>query len=313
MAVDFTTPVKTQNYDTGVLQSIRANQIAIASFLDGQTITGNTSGLKRYNASTQMFEKSDGTNWSTMPLAYLPLGGGTLNGALVLSGNASASLNPVPLQQLNSALSGYAMSSALANYALLSGASFSGAVTTGGNVIANGSVSAAYIATTGTGAIVAAGPVYGGNGSLTTTGLFYIGASNATTPVLNFDSNDCLAYDRSGNTLSTVVNNNAVTVTQTGAFLVNGLCQAQAATNVEVDLGLSNPNTLLRHYLRGDGTAGMYDATRGIVRYNADTAGNFTTVGLLYGRGGGAGLGQITVQSGGSPSGGAAGDLFLIY
>jgi hypothetical protein len=32
--------------------------------------------------------------------AYLPLGGGTLTGPLVLAGNATANLNPVPLQQL---------------------------------------------------------------------------------------------------------------------------------------------------------------------------------------------------------------------
>jgi hypothetical protein len=35
---------------------------------------------------------------------YVPLGGGTMSGLLVLSGNASANLNPVSLQQMNSAI-----------------------------------------------------------------------------------------------------------------------------------------------------------------------------------------------------------------
>lgn len=77
---------------------------------------------------------------STNLSGYLPLSGGTMSGLLVLSGNASANLNPVPLQQLNSMLGGYVTSgqltTALAAYLPLTG----GTVT--GNLGVNGTFNA---------------------------------------------------------------------------------------------------------------------------------------------------------------------------
>ena len=315
MAVDFTSPVKTQNYDTGVLQSIRANQIAIASFLDGQTITGNTAGLKRYNASSQLFEKSDGTNWTTMPLAYLGTAGGTMTGLLTLSGNATANLNPVPLQQMNSALSGYASSSSLSNYAALSGAGFTGSVSVAGNLStasgfsASGSISGS--------AMTAAGSIIAANVSLTTAGTFYLGSSDANTPIVNFDANDYLGYNRGGNTLTTYIGGAAMIVTNATGNTLNGALTwaSSGGSSYSGNFHLYNNGTGNGPYVRVNPSNGMemVDSGYANINFTFSDNGNFQSRGLLFGRGGGAGLGQITVQSGGSPSGGAAGDLFLIY
>lgn len=58
----------------------------------------------------------------------LPLAGGILTGALTLAGNATANLNPVSLQQMNSAISG-----AVAPYLPLAGAAMTGLMTLSGN------------------------------------------------------------------------------------------------------------------------------------------------------------------------------------
>lgn len=70
------------------------------------------------NGQALMF---NGTVWiPTNPQVGLPLSGGTLTGPLVLSGNATAALNPVTLQQLQ------------ANYLLLTGGTVTGALTVNG-------------------------------------------------------------------------------------------------------------------------------------------------------------------------------------
>jgi len=62
----------------------------------------------------------------------LPLAGGILTGALTLAGNATANLNPVPLQQMTSAIS-----AAVAPYVPLAGATMTGLLVLSGNASAN--------------------------------------------------------------------------------------------------------------------------------------------------------------------------------
>ena len=45
---------------------------------------------------------------TTSTNVFLPLSGGVMSGLMALSGNAISNLNPVPLQQMNTALAGYA-------------------------------------------------------------------------------------------------------------------------------------------------------------------------------------------------------------
>lgn len=74
-----------------------------------------------------------GRNGLTMSWApVLPLAGGILTGALTLAGNATANLNPVPLQQMTSAIS-----AATAGYLPLAGGTMSGLMTLSGNASAN--------------------------------------------------------------------------------------------------------------------------------------------------------------------------------
>lgn len=74
MAIDFTKPITTDNYSTGVLPRIRDNDLALAKFLEGETITaGLVAGVKRYNATTDLFERYSGSAWAEMPLAYVKL------------------------------------------------------------------------------------------------------------------------------------------------------------------------------------------------------------------------------------------------
>jgi hypothetical protein len=63
---------------------------------------------------------------------FLALGGGTMTGDIVLKGNATASFNPVPLQQLNSAIA------PLANYLPLAGGTVTGNLNVNGGLVALG-------------------------------------------------------------------------------------------------------------------------------------------------------------------------------
>jgi hypothetical protein len=95
MPIDFTSPKTSDNYSTLFVPNIIANQLSMAKFLDSgtETITaGLTTGLKRYNATSTLFEKYTGVAWAEMPLAYLKLGGGTLTGAFGVT-NAATTLS----------------------------------------------------------------------------------------------------------------------------------------------------------------------------------------------------------------------------
>lgn len=89
----------------------------------------------------------DGAKWesSTSASLYLPISGGTLTGALTLSGDATAALNPVSLQQLQN------------GYLPLSGGTVTGALAVSGGIrgVTDGSNAAAgmvgeYMTVTGT-------------------------------------------------------------------------------------------------------------------------------------------------------------------
>lgn len=71
---------------------------------------------------------------------YLPLAGGVMLGPITLAGNATANLNPVPLQQLNTRL---------AAYLPLTGGSLSGPLSVAGNMVATGLVQGGTVNSTG--------------------------------------------------------------------------------------------------------------------------------------------------------------------
>lgn len=103
MPIDFTKPVKTDNYDTGLLSSIRAHVIALACMLDptdAGTLTSPPTGARRFNAGTGLFERFNGTSWvemstgllksATAATTYAPLTGAGASGSWGISVTGSA-------------------------------------------------------------------------------------------------------------------------------------------------------------------------------------------------------------------------------
>lgn len=71
MSIDFSKPVKTDNYDTGFLSAVREHVAALAMWLDStnSVITGTPPAYaKRYNRSTKYIEEFNGTSWTTLPV-----------------------------------------------------------------------------------------------------------------------------------------------------------------------------------------------------------------------------------------------------
>lgn len=87
MTIDFNNPSVAQAYDTGYTQAIRDHFLAIGKFLEGESPSNLVAGIKRYNATSDLFEQRNAGNtaWEEMPLAYLKLAGGTLTGTLNVS------------------------------------------------------------------------------------------------------------------------------------------------------------------------------------------------------------------------------------
>lgn len=74
MPIDFTKPVKTDNYDTGMLSSIRAHVAALACMLDptdAGALTSPPTGARRFNAGTGLFERFNGASWVEQSTSYL--------------------------------------------------------------------------------------------------------------------------------------------------------------------------------------------------------------------------------------------------
>lgn len=103
MPIDFSKPVKTDNYDTGLLSSIRAHVAALAMMLDptdAGTVTSPPTGARRFNASTGVLERYNGTAWveqstsylksATAASTYAPLGGSGASGTWNISVTGSA-------------------------------------------------------------------------------------------------------------------------------------------------------------------------------------------------------------------------------
>ena len=73
MSIDFAKPVKTDNYDTGLLSSIRAHIVALACQLDPSdagTVTAPPTGARRWIVGS-VPERYNGTSWAAMSTGFL--------------------------------------------------------------------------------------------------------------------------------------------------------------------------------------------------------------------------------------------------
>ena len=107
MPADFNKPVKTDNYDTGLLATIRAHITAVAMMLDptdAGTLSNTPAGARRFNAGTGVFERFNGSSWveqgtsylkaAAAAAAYAPLGGAGASGTWGISVTGSAGSVP---------------------------------------------------------------------------------------------------------------------------------------------------------------------------------------------------------------------------
>lgn len=74
MSIDFNKPVKTDNYDTGFLSTVRAHVVALAMMgdpTDAGAMTNTPTGARRFNASTGVLERFNGSAWVEQSTSYL--------------------------------------------------------------------------------------------------------------------------------------------------------------------------------------------------------------------------------------------------
>jgi len=141
MAYDSTKPAIADNYSTGYTQTIKDNFNYVLRWGEGDSVTGTTpTNAKRYNPTNDYFEYYTGSAWAILPLDYLRKTGGgeqTCTQATVFS--ASVSPLRVEVGGVKYAVMHYGMFNP-DDKANLSGANFSGAITTTSTVTASGRV-----------------------------------------------------------------------------------------------------------------------------------------------------------------------------
>lgn len=101
MAIDFANPVQTQNFNTGVLQSIRDHFSAVGAWLDptfgGMGYSNQATGTKRYNGSSGLFEYWNGSAWANLAVAYVRQDGVNtpMTGRLISAGGVATGNNGI--------------------------------------------------------------------------------------------------------------------------------------------------------------------------------------------------------------------------
>ncbi len=92
MAMDFTSPKTTDNYSTQFVPNIISMFLALGMMGDPTlvgTYTGLATGIKRFNESTQVFERYSTTtsSWTAQPTGYALKAGDNITGSLVFANN----------------------------------------------------------------------------------------------------------------------------------------------------------------------------------------------------------------------------------
>lgn len=90
MAFDQTKPIKTDNFDTGVLSSIRSNFLAAALLFESATVTftgGTPTGTKRFNNTSGLLEYYTGSAWAELATGYLKNVAPTGAGSVAIAGS----------------------------------------------------------------------------------------------------------------------------------------------------------------------------------------------------------------------------------
>ena len=290
MPADFNKPVRTDNYDTGLLATIRAHITAVAMMLDptdAGTLSNTPAGVRRFNAGTGVFERFNGSAWveqatgyikaAAVAAAYAPLGGAGVSGTWGISVTGSAGSVPWSGVSNPPAITGITASTS----------------TTGSTVAqrdVNGYLWAVYFNSSAGLESITPGAIWvesaAADGYLRKVSLATFNAvispawanvSGRPTAVSSF-TNDSGYVTSSGlsGTLASYVTSSSLSTTLSGYVTSSGLTT----------------------------TLGGYAALAGAPVFTGQVRGN----------GGSKGLGAITVTTTtGTPSGGSDGDLVLVY
>ena len=290
MPADFAKPVKTDNYDTGLLATIRAHITAVAMMLDpadAGALSNTPTGVRRFNASTGVFERFNGSSWveqstgylktTAAAAAYAPLGGAGVSGTWAISVTGSAGSVAWAGVSGAPAITGETVAEA-ATASTVAKRNASGALFAAYLVQTSGietpPIGAVFVENTSADNYLRKISLAGFNAAISPA---WANVSGRPTALSSFD-NDSL-YVTSGSlstTLSGYVTSGSLSTTLSGYVTSSGLTS----------------------------TLGSYAALASAPQFTGQVRGN----------GGTKGLGAITVTTvAGTPTGGADGDLVLVY
>ncbi|MFZ5544408.1 MAG: hypothetical protein ACOZJZ_12680 [Pseudomonadota bacterium] len=295
MSFDPSKPVKTDNYDTGFLSTLRANVLAAAMWLDSGaagTISNPVAEMKRFNAGTKLFERWTGTAWAELSTGYLKDVAPTTYGSLRLTRSTGGYGG---IQFPNGAN--------IRNFMVRDSDGLSGLYD---------QQTASWIwQFSGSGAL-AVGTVPWGRitGAPAITGLTADESPTGSTVVRrNASGHVFAAYLNQSSANSENPSINQVMVTNGTDGYLRKASLAHLGNNITVLwANVSGRPSDLGSFTNGPG----YITSGALAPYAAlSSSPSFT--GRVYGNGGGSGLGKILVQSGGTPPAMSPGDLCLIY
>lgn len=294
MAIDFNKPVKTDNYDTGFLASVRAHVLAAAMWLDtaqAGTVSNPSAGVKRYNAGTGLFEQYTGAAWAELGVGYLKKIAPTSYGSLQIQGSTN----------------GWAgiqfVGSKLWNFMVATGDGTSG--------VYNTTDGAWLWLFNGAGQLAAGTVPWGRIPDPPAITALSADTSPTGNTVARRDANGYLyaAYLNQGSGNNENPGISQVMVTNGSDNFLRKAHIAHLGNSITVPWGnVSGRPTDLGSFSNGPG----YITSAPLASYAALGSAP-TFAGRVFGNGGGSGLGKVLVQSGGTPPAMSAGDLCLIY
>lgn len=260
MSIDFNKPIKTDNYDTGLLSAIRAHIAALACMLeptDAGSVSNPPTGARRFNAGSGLLERFNGSAWAEQSVAYVKA------------------------------------VTAAATYAPLTGAGTSG---TWGISITGTAAAAPWAGITGKPAIV----------SETAN----VGAVASTVVKRDGFGGAFFSYVNLAEALETFPIGAVFAEVNTG----DGFVRKISLSNFNAQVAPAWANVTGKPTAVSTWTNDAGYLTSSALTGYAQLASAPTFTGVVKGRGGGLGLGRISVTTtAGSPSGMSAGDLVLVY
>ena len=285
MPIDFTKPVTTDRYDTGVLPQIKANFSALSQWLDpayAGAVTSPPAGAKRFSGG--VIQEFNGSSWVEKATGYLKNTAPQSYGSVSLSGSANG-------------WAGIQFSDTSKLYTLMVNANDGSA----GIYAYSESQWRWFFDNQGQ---LAAGSVPWGR----VTGA---PAITAWVPDSGPSGNTVAVRNSAGHLLATYLYQNSPN-SENGPISQVFISNGGDGYLRKVDLSYFGNSVVVpwTNISNRPGSMSQFFNDTGFVSWNSAPV----FAGLVYGRGGGDGLGRITMTNvAGQPSGGAPGDIVFVY